>query len=122
MGLELLNLESVAGIDAGRIAIAFEHELQACIADCKNRPALDKARTVTLKISLVPVLSQDKADEMESCYVDFQVSHAVPKKDSKSYNMQSTPSGLVFNEMSPDDVRQLSLDMAQKPKAVANAR
>lgn len=117
MAIEVLNLSSLSSIDQGRLAVAFEHELKKCEADCSDRPAIEKARIVRLEISLTPRLAEGSL-EMESADVFFKVSSAIPKKETRNYNMRATRSGLVFNELSPDNVNQATLDMAPKPKKV----
>lgn len=121
MSIEKFDLGSVAKIDEGRIREAFEQALKRCMDDCKDRPAVGDARKVQLLATLTPLVGEDGA--MESCDVSFQISDSVPKRKSKLYNMKSKGNSLYFNELSPDDIRQRTLDDVDGPKAsVAGAR
>lgn len=117
MGLEKLTLASLDVIDGGRLREAFEAALKVARLDCYDRPRLDSARKVLLSISLTPVARQDGT--LSSIEVQFEVDNKTPKKVSPSFDMLPEQGGLFFNEMSPDDVRQGTLDQAGgKPKGV----
>lgn len=118
--IEKFRLSTLNKIDDGRIREAYEQALKACEADCKDRPNLKDARSVTLHAVLVPVSGD--SGEMESCDVQFQIFSRVPKRKSKVYNMISKGGNLLFNELSPEDVRQGTLDDAPSMKAVGHAR
>jgi hypothetical protein len=116
VSLQLFKLATLSELDDGRIREAFDQAMQRGLADCKDRPADDRVRKITLEVSLVPLVSE-KGD-METCDVAFKVAESLPKRISRTYNMKATAAGLVFNEDSPEDVRQLTLDQAPKPKKV----
>ncbi|MCP3916164.1 MAG: hypothetical protein GY711_11460 [bacterium] len=120
MAIEPFNLSSLVGLDQGRIKETFEQAIRRCEADCKDRPALKDARTVTLKVTIAPVPEPD-GGELQSCDVRFQVTDSVPKRRSKVYNMRSTRSGLHFNELSPDDINQTTIDEAPGPRSETDA-
>jgi len=119
MSVEKFSLGSLVTIDDGRIRAAFEQALARCEADCKDRPAVSDPRKVALSCTLVPVINPD--GEMESCDVQFQITDSVPKRKSKTYNMRSTRTGLLFNELSPDAVHQATIDEAPGPRSQADA-
>jgi predicted RND superfamily exporter protein len=118
MGLERFDIGSLSTIDGGRINAAFEQLMKRCEDDCKDRPALEEARKLTLSISCTPVV--DDAGNLESCNVQFQFAEKIPNRKSKIYNMRAERGGLVFNEMSPEDVRQMTIGMAPKPRRTGN--
>lgn len=120
MAIEKFKLATLATIDDGRIREAFEQALKRCETDCKDRPALKDPRRVTLSAVLVPIVGDN--GEMESCDVQFQIVDAIPRRKSKVYNMKSTPSGLLLNELSAHDINQRTLDDIAQPKKTANAR
>lgn len=105
------DLAALKDLDDGRVAAGFDQALQRCVADCKDRPNLKDARTINLKVTIVPVAGDD-AGEMESCDVQFKITDAIPKRSSKVYNAKSTRNGLVYNDLSPDEVNQMTLDQA----------
>jgi hypothetical protein len=115
MALEKFTLATLAEMDSGRIRVAFEQALKRLEDDLKDRPAVESARKITLLVSLVPVVGDE--GDLDSVDVDFKITDSVPKRESKTYNMQATRSGLLFNELSPDDVKQRTLDMVPRPKS-----
>lgn len=119
MAVEKFELRSLVDLDSGRIRTAFEQALTRCLTDCRDRPAVTDARKITLAVAMAPVLDPD--GEMESCNVQFQITDSVPKRKSKVYNMKSSRGGLLFNELSPDDVNQRTLDEAPGPRSAASA-
>jgi len=115
MSLEKFTLATLAEMDGGRIMEAFEQALNRCRFDCEDRPAVKGAREIALVVTMEPVC--DDNGELGSVDVSFDLNDKLPKRGSKTYNMQAVVGGLVFNELSPEEVRQKTLDMAAKPKA-----
>lgn len=129
MALQPLNLTSLAALDGGRIREAFDQAIERCRADCADRPGIGAVRKVTLLVTMKPLM--DESGELDSCDVDFQVQDSAPKRRTRAYNMRATRhGGLQFNELSPDDASQRTLDevepmspaAAPKLKAVGDAR
>jgi hypothetical protein len=112
MGLKQFDLAAIAEIDAGRIAVAFNHALRRCESDCLDRPGLKTRRTVTLTVALEPVL--EGAGGLDSVNTSFSVAEKCPKRDSTAYNMKLTRDGLAFNELSPEDVDQMTFELDKK--------
>ena len=108
MATKKLTLSSLVTIDGGCICAAFEQALKKCREDCGSRPEVSKARKVTLTATLVPVGSPDGASG--SCDVQFEVGDSLPKRTSPTYNMKAARDGLLFNELSPENARQGTLD------------
>lgn len=121
MALEKFSLSALAAMDGGRLQVAFQQALDRLRYDCEDRPSIKGARKVNLCVSLTPVATD--SGELESVDVDIDIAERMPKRSSKSFNMQAVAGGLVFNELSPDEVRQKTLDMAgqRQPKGVAGA-
>lgn len=111
--LETFTLASLAAMDGGRIATAFEQALNRLRYDCEDRPAVEGKRSLTLTVNLEPV--PDDSGALGSVDVTFALNEKLPKRASKSYNMQAVAGGLIFNELSPEEVRQKTLDMQPKP-------
>lgn len=111
MAVELFTTSSLSRIDAGRIAAAFEGEIKRAEADCKDRPATPKPRKVELHVSIEPIVAEDGS--LESCDVTFRIKSSIPSRESKTYNMRAGRHGLSFNELSPEDIHQGTLDDAQ---------
>lgn len=115
MAVQKLSLRAIADIDGGRILAAFEQALQRCYSDCADRPQVKKPRQLDLVLTLEPI---EHNGELESVNVKFRVRDSMPKRESKTYNMQAHRGALLFNELSPHDVRQATLDDANRPRGV----
>lgn len=111
MALEKLSLESLARIDSNRIGIAFANALRRCEDDCRERPNNAKARKVSIEVELCPIV-EEGANELDRVEVSFKIKDSLPTRSSKSFAMEATEDGLVFNESSPDNPRQRTLDDA----------
>lgn len=111
MAVKKFGIDQLALIDGGRIKEAWEREMKRMREDCQDRPALNKPRQVHIVTSLVPVCGEDGT--LESVKVAFDIDHKMPKRQSQVYDMKAVPGGLVFNELSPEDVRQGTLDEIQ---------
>ncbi len=109
--LEKFDLASLAKIDGGRIAIAFEQALRRVAQDCDDRPGEKKERSITLTLAVKPRL--DEVGMCEDCDVQVAVTDSVPKRKSKIYNMSLRKGGhLLFADESLDDHRQETLDFS----------
>lgn len=120
MTLKALSLATLAEIDEGRIRTAFEQAMNRAQSDCADRPGVKSARSVTLKVVLTPIPDEDTG-ALDSCQVQFQFSESIPKRGSKPYNMRAKGAALLFNDLSPEDAKQRTLDEveAQTPKLKA---
>lgn len=117
--IQTLSMKALAEIDNGRIREAYEQALRRAQSDCKDRPALERARKVSLTLTIVPVVGDN--GELESCNVDFQIKEALPPRESRTYNMAADDAGLHFNELSRDDIRQRTIDQVPGPKKAVNS-
>lgn len=114
--IEKFTLASLAQIDQGRIREAFEQAMRRCEFDCRDRPAIEDARKVTLTVELKP---RSASGDLESVDVKFAIKDAIPTRRSDVYNMRAVRGGLVYNEMSSEDVRQMTIDEPQPKPAPA---
>lgn len=110
MALKQFDLGQLADIDGGRIAAAVELEMKKAIEDCRDRPTEERARKVTLEVSLVPTV-YDGTGDLETINMTFQCKHTIPTRKSRSYNVGVQKSGkLVYSEYAPDNVHQRTID------------
>lgn len=114
MALEKFMLGTLATMDDGRINAAFNAALKRVEMDCHDRPGVKTARKIEIVMLVEPVADEG---ELDSVNVSFVIKDNVPKRQSKAYNMRAERGGLIYNEVSPEDVRQLTLDMVPRPTA-----
>lgn len=108
MAVRTFSIGELSKVDGGRIAETFDELVRKAIADCEDRPANKKARTVSLVLSLVP--------RVRDCYeveFGFDVKSAVPTTHSPAYfgsiRKGADGAGFVFDDLT-NDVGQLGLD------------
>jgi hypothetical protein len=104
MKQQLLCLKTLPSYAAGDLTKRFDELLAKQVKDCIDRPGIEKARTLTLKITLRPKKKQDgSADDV---YVDVDLATKGPGYPLQCYLMTATNNGgLRFqpdNPMSPD--------------------
>ena len=115
--MNVLSLQGLTAIDSGIVAARFDADLAACLEDIADRAHDTGKRSVQLTISLVPVPQSQGSEVM----TEVQIKSSVPVARSKAFAMSlrrapSTVSGgmrtlqAVWNELAPDDPRQLTLD------------
>lgn len=108
MPLKPFDFKALTELDDGRIGKTIDQALDRMYADLDDRPLSDKERSITLKISLAPVA--DDKGLLDDVDVAFKIVEKVPQRESKTYRMQARNGALLFNEMSPDDPDQQTLD------------
>ena len=103
-----LTLDTLKEIDSGRISAAFNAELRRIAQDLIDRPADPTARTVVLTVTVKP---NGDSGVCETADLEFRVKSSVPQRRSRSYSVAVQGNGsLVMNPVSPQDVRQRTLD------------
>jgi hypothetical protein len=109
--LHTLTLESLAKMDGGRIAAAFQAALKRAIQDCDDRPQVTKGREITLKLAVVPVAGPED-ESCEQVAMQCFVSDTAPKRQTRVYSAQVKHGGIAaFNDESLDNIDQLSLGL-----------
>jgi hypothetical protein len=108
MALEQFHLATLATLDGGRVGAAFDLALRRVIDDLNSRPNDDRARKLSLTVVLQPVA--DEKGDLVDTQVQFLVADNLPKRQSKVYSMSAEGGELWFNELSPDNVRQMTID------------
>ena len=112
MVLKQFDLAALATLDGGRIREAVNQAIQAAETDCRDRPGLPGARKVTLTLSIVPVSTA--SGDLDSVNVECEIKTQSPARKSKTYNMNATTDGLVYQELAPEDADQMTFDLPEK--------
>jgi hypothetical protein len=106
--LQKLSLGSLATLDGGSVNDQFDSALKRASLDLQSRPGETKARTVGLKITLVPVVDQNGFCEDAKWVV--AVEDKIPSYKSPDFSAGLRRDGsFVFNEDSLTDVDQGTL-------------
>ncbi len=105
----VLNLESLARLDGGKVAAVVQHALRTATEDCVSRPGDKTARTVELVIAIKPVAVERNLEEVE---VEVSCKVKVPTTRTRGYRMGCEgTSELVYSDHSLDDRRQMPLPL-----------
>jgi hypothetical protein len=113
--LVFFSLEALQHLDGGKAAIAFRRAVDDCVRDCQDRPLDDKARKVTLELSITPVAEEDpefdnsyRASSVEG---QFKIATTLPKRQTKPYSFGIDAKGrMFFSRTSPDNVQQSTFE------------
>ena len=121
MALTKLKLATLATMDDGRLAVAFEQHLRRCELDIKDRPGVESERVITMTISMKPKSHTTETGQviLESVKSTVKMHDSVPKRKSAPYDLQLDPrGGLLFNDASLDNALQGTLDDVVKENKV----
>ncbi len=105
MSKQTLTLDSIGDVDSGALRIAVNQALKAVTQDLADRPTLEKARTVILKVDLKPVVNvNSSAPQLEHADVSWQVLTKSPAIGSSGVVMKPQQDGqLYFHSDLPQD-------------------
>jgi hypothetical protein len=96
----VFKLETIHKV--GHLGEDFDALLTAAVRDCKERPAMTKAREIKLTVKVTP--HKDDADDV---VVQTEVTGKTPARSALPYLMQTTANnGLKFAPSSPMDPDQ----------------
>lgn len=113
--LTKFDLKSLAEMDDGRIAVAFEQAMRRAAIDCEDRPADDRPRKLCLELEFKPVL--DPAGYCESVVCQAQIKDTLPSRKSRKYDLGLRKGGMfVYQPMALDNHSQEPLDFESDSK------
>jgi hypothetical protein len=103
MSLEKFTFAALAKLDGGRVAKSVDQAILRAVADCNDRPGLDKARRVTLEIDIEPVME----GSLHDIALTFRVGEKAPPRGSAAVVMRPAADGtLMFQDLSLEDPDQ----------------
>lgn len=110
--LEQLELATIGELEPGA-AEAFQVCLRRIVADCIDRPGDPAARTVTMKVSVVPIMLQSGGCDEASVEIECVGKSPAYRTKSLSLGIRRSVGGgmLVFRRGSPGNVNQQALSM-----------
>jgi hypothetical protein len=121
MAVHELTLEGLSKLPSNLLVAAVNRGLEEIAADCEDRPYDKRPRTLTLTLKFVPVPNTQSANaaldevKMKAPVVKVakpeQVFPDVSLNFRKKRNAQGRQVGMmVFNDLSPDDAKQRTID------------
>lgn len=100
----ILTLDTLGDLDDGTVKRLIEKAMQEALTDCDNRPALGKARRVTIQLSLEP--EQDDRGAMKGVHMDVQVKTALPARSGRTEYLKTSIIGNDVKAFLPDSYEQ----------------
>lgn len=90
---EVLCFDTIAEVDGGAVQVAFDHALQQIIHDLRDRPTVDKPRTIALQLSVSPVADRGHLSRAD---IEFQIAIKVPARKTVPIPFRDGREGLQF--------------------------
>ncbi len=109
----ILKLADLAAFDAGIVDVLFSDEMRRLVADLMDRPKVASARKVSVVVMVTPVV--DQRGNVCEAKVEIEVNGSLPKVRTRTYTASVAPSGLKYNDLSREDVRQQTLPLDDQP-------
>lgn len=113
MAATKLTLASLGELDRGRVGHCVQLSIEAAVKDCRDRPGLKVARKITITVSIDPQMDEEEelaGNELLDAHVSVEVATKFPSRKSRTYSMGLTKRSAIFNELTPDNVRQVTID------------
>lgn len=110
MALQEFTFSTLDMIDGGRVATALQKEIQKAVMDVRDRPGMKKPRVVTLQVMLSPAEVEEGTADVESAEVQFRMRSSYPERSIKTVMAVQKSGRLLFNDLSPRDPRQKTID------------
>jgi hypothetical protein len=119
MPREILTLDNIGNVDQGALRIAVNKALKLVTQDLADRPTLDKARTVLLKLDLKPVVDVNSSSpQLEHADVSWQVMTKAPAIGSSGVVMKPQQDGQLYfhSDLPQDPDDETIMDEAERRK------
>lgn len=109
MAIKRFDSKSMMELDDGSVGVAVDQAIRQMYLDIEDRPALKTARTMTLTLTMKPVIDDRKT--LKDVRASIDVKTNVPKKGVEVI-MHTTPKdggGLIYNSTlldTPDGITE----------------
>lgn len=112
MKKKLDSIVALLKINRGVGAVMGRQELDRVMRDLCERPTLKNARTLTMTFTFTPLA--DPRGILEEVKVSIEANSRTPKMKTRDYSMGVEGDKLIFNDESPEDVKQGTLDEIER--------
>ena len=104
------TIEDLAVFDEGRVAVAFKAAMRQMVFDLADRPAVAKARSVTIQVQMAPDV--DDHGDLGHVLVDVDCKKSVPSQRSRAVvaKLIEGETVLRYNDLAPDAPEQRTID------------
>ncbi len=118
MSQQLLKLETLSALAHGKVGVAFDREIKRLVRDCIDRPSDDRARVVTLQITVTPTAVVDgQSVTCEGAKAVAKVRSKVPDYETQEIDLGVRENGgAVFSPTCPENHRQIEMFPAEEPE------
>lgn len=115
MKLQIETIADLETLDNGSLKTLFASELTAALDDLRVRPAVKKARKIQIELCLAPVA--DANGTLSAVNFAANIKKQVPAAHTNTYQGAPTATGLHFDDLSPDDAAQMTIDDLKPQKS-----
>ena len=103
------SIGNLNALDDGKVQVALDRELTKIANDMSQRPGDKTARKLQLEVMFTP--SANELGNCDAAMMEFTIKTVLPPRRSATYSVGVAGNGtLVFNDASPDNVNQGTLD------------
>jgi hypothetical protein len=109
MGMQPVTFSQLVQMDGGVMELAVNAALKRAAEDCEDRPGVKRARSITLKLEVLPRLDEDGiCDEVLYAFV---MNEKLPNRSSKEYTFGLRKNGVMsFNPDALENHNQHTFD------------
>lgn len=101
---------SIPLLDGGKIVLAFDKEVERAVADCMDRPADKRPRSVQVTFKMIPTSTEESKGDCDQVVIAAEITSTIPKRRTRPYVMvPHTNNQLSFNPDLPDDPNSATL-------------
>ena len=110
MRCEIESFGDLKNLQQGLYERCFKEYLSRAIADALDRPTLKTPRAIAVRLLLTPVVGNTGA--LESISLEIEMDGRIPKVRSRPFSTANLGTkGLVYNDLSPSNVNQGTLEL-----------
>ena len=112
---QLKTLGDLVDYDRGRVRLAVERAIEDITRDLADRPTVDKARSLEIKLEFKPVVREGMGT---LAYAEFRCHLALkmPGKRTATQALKLTDAGLEYDDLIRDDPDQQPLPFSEEKK------
>lgn len=118
--LKKFVIQDLASLNEGREAAKINNMIRMAVQDCMNRPSVKSGRLIGIKLSVAPV--KEDSGVCHEVNVEVRSTMKLPAQVSRPFVMKPQPGtgDLLFNDVSPKDTKQMTIDEAVVDEGVVD--
>lgn len=116
MKVTIRTLADLERFESGVVGKAFEEAFEGLLKDLRTRAAMDKPRTLTVKLELRPVA--DDRGELAEVKIDVSIAASQPASKTRTISARAIgPNAIGYDDLTPDNVHQQTMNLESRKEA-----